>query len=1136
MIKAKSLGVTLCSRIKSLNGGCVLFSCCLGLFCLLFANSHAALAQTMDSGTIQGRVTDPTGAVIPGASVQITEVETAVTTPAATDGLGRYFVPSLRVGEYTVTVSQKGFKTVRRAGIILQVNQFAEIDFTLEVGAVAQEIQVTGAAPLIQTTDATIGQVIDSQQTTTLPLNGRSYAQLAYLTPTVVPGQGCCPTAFAPTFGTTGGFSIGGTRGEDEQFTVDGLSATNDFVGGTYIYPSIDAIEEFKIVQNSYMPELGTRAGQVLLVSKGGTNTIHGDVFEFVRNNWFDARNTFSGPEPPLRLNQFGGTIGGPIRKDKTFGFFSYEGTRQEAGTTESVVQPDAAMREGNFSELLPTTQLLAPVNYPGAGLLAGQPIPGNRIDLLNSSNPGAVNPISLNIINMTGYPLPNSPGNIYTISPTVPFDMNFFQGRLDHNVSEKDRLWGSYYLERSTTKGEPFTTLPKEVPITTNNSQQIGATWNHVFRPNLMNEVRGGFNFVAPATTNGALPSLTGVSQQDLGFPLNSYQPVLGQSGIMAGIPNFAITGYGSTGASGGSQPSLYRTVHYELVDSLNYVHGAHRLGFGFDFLRDHQDQRFDPQARGLYNFTGQYTENGFADFLLGFPTSTGREINFTGQQILESLDRENQWSGYAQDSWQIRPNLSIDFGLRYDYFRPPLELRGRVANYIPRGQDIVRVEGTGGHGGSLSDSGTSLGTQGFDLDQNCACTKQKKDFAPRLAFAWRPLGSQRTVIRAGAGIFYARVTYNEQQSIRFNPPWVFRQSFVNGSPVQLGGSGPGGTITEGFESGLQPQTYGGFATSPDLKDMTLQQWSFEVQHQISNTLMASITYVGSEMYHGDNNIPLNQANPGPGPLEPRRPFSGVISPQDDPDPPATNFLVYSWGENGATSNYNAVTFLVRKQYAQGLTFLAHFTWSKSLDNGSSVVSSNQNPYDIAADRGLSLFNEPYRFIATWIYELPFGSGKHFLSHGGRVLNTLVGGWQVTSILDLESGYAANPTVSENLSNTDGFSTLRPDRVCSGKLSNPNRNEWFNPSCFPLQTPYTWGNAGRDTIQVPGIHNLDGSIIKTFPIHEKQHIDFRAEFFNAFNFTNLGAPVTDSFSPSDGQIFSAANGRELQFALKYVF
>jgi len=741
MVIIKAFVATLCGRIHSLRSRRVVLSSWLGLFCLLFAYSNAALAQTIASGTIQGRVTDPTGAVIPGAAVEITQRETGVTTPVQTDGLGRYFVPSLRPGEYAITLTQKGFKTLHREGLILQVNQTLALDFSLEIGAVTEEVTVTGAAPLIQTADATIGQVIDNKMTTSLPLNGRSYAQLAFLTPTVVPGRAGVATAFTPTFAAKGDFSIGGSRGENNQFTVDGLSATNDYVGGTYLYPSIDALQEFKIVQNSYMPELGSRAGQVLVVSKTGTNKLHGSVYEFMRNSALDARNTFAITKLPLRLNQFGVAVGGPIIKDKTFWFFSYEGTRLRGGGTGTTMVPDSAMRRGDFSEFLPY-QLTAPVDYPGAGLQAGDPIPGNRIDNLEEANPGAINPIALNVINMAGYPLPNKSGNLYTSSLTSPLSQDYYQARIDHNISEKDRLWGSWFYEIQTTRGSPFTNLPTEWSESNDHVQQIGLTWNHIFRPNLMNELRLGYNHNIPRMNNSADPKITGLTQQDLGFPLNDFQAILGQTGIAAGIPNFSFNGYGEAGATGFGGPNVFRTRHMELGDTLNYTRGRHRMTFGVNLLRDHQDTRMNPLARGVYSFSGQYSGDSFADFLLGFPASTMREINFTGQNIFESLDRQMQYSAFAQESWQINPNLTLNLGLRYDFFGPPKEKQGRVANFIPKGDHIVRVEGPGGQGGSLSSSGTSLGTQGFDLDPDCLCRKQKRDFAPRLSLAYRPFG----------------------------------------------------------------------------------------------------------------------------------------------------------------------------------------------------------------------------------------------------------------------------------------------------------------------------------------------------------------------------------------------------------
>jgi hypothetical protein len=1103
-------------------------------------------AQTIDSGTIEGQVTDPTGAPVPGASVEILQVETGVATRVRTDDLGRFFAPSLRVGSYEILVRRDGFKTVHRTGLVLQVNQKMDVSVALEVGAVSQQVTVSGSAPLIQTTDAAVGQVTDNKQIVTLPLNGRSYAQLAYLSPTVVPVTDCCPSLFAPNFagGGTGGasFSVGGARGEDSEFTVDGFNTVQDNTGGSFIFPSVDAIQEFKIVTNSYMPDMGSRIGQVMVVSKGGTNSFHGTAFEFLRNSALDARNSFALTKSPLQQNQFGGTVGGPAIKNKLFWFFSYEGTRIRQGITNTTIVPDAAERTGDFSELLPVTQLLAPVDYPLAGLKAGDPIPGNRLDMLNAANPGAINPIALNVINLTDYPLPNAPGNFYVASPSTPTNQNYYQARVDYGLSEKDRIWGSWFWEGFDTATAAFTTNPKDRNTQNALGQLIGVHWTHMFGPTVSNDLRAGYDYLKYQAPNPSNPSFAGVDNAQLGFPDNQYQPVLGWQGPGEGIPNFAITGYGPAGGIGFGGPYLYRFVHMELGDTLNYVHGRHTTSFGARIFRFHQDQIHAEQGRGQYNFSGQYSGDAFADFLMGFPSVDVREITFIPNTYdQEFYDHAMQYGFYAQDSWQINPRITLSYGLRYDYFGPTAERLGRIANFIPRGDQIVRVEGPGGTGGSTSPSGTSLGTQGFDINPNCLCTRPTTDFGPRLGLAIR--ASDRTVVRMGAGIFRAKTVENAIQSLQFNPPWILTDSQTNSASVQNGGHGPTFNMTNGFP-GLGTQATGGYSFDPNQKDVTVQQWSFDIQRQITDTLMASVTYVGSEAYGLMENATLNETRPGPGPFQPRRPYPGIVLPQSDPFPVAPVFLSYTGGGFGADANYNALTFLVKKQFSQGLSFLAHYTWSKSIDNASAYLTSVQDPLNLSAERGLSTFNVCCRFVASGIYELPFGQGKRFLSGVSGKVNQVVGGWQASGVLGANSGSPFTPLDPFNLANTDVSSGNRSDRVCNGRLSNHNRQLWFDPSCFPLEPPYQFGNAGRDVIIGPGAFTFDFSLLKNFAVKESQQLQFRVEMFNAFNHTNLGAPFNSiGVSGSTGMIFSTQGGttssagsREIQFGLKYIF
>jgi hypothetical protein len=1109
------------------------------LFILLIC-PKPAWCQAVATGTIEGAVTDTSDAVVPAASVEITQTETNTVTRIQTDESGRYFVPNLRVGAYAVTVGKTGFKTGVRTGMVLVVGQIMEVNLTLELGSSNQKVTVTGSAPLIETTEATIGQVIENRQIVQLPLNGRSFAQLAFLSPTVVPSNSCCPSLFAPNFSVPADFSIGGSHGEDNEFLLDGFSVIQDNTGGTYLYPSVDAIEEFKIVQNSYMPELGGRIGQVMIVSKGGTNLLHGSAFEFLRNDALDARNSFALVKGPYKQNQFGATIGGPLVKDKTFWFFSYEGTRIRAGTTQTAIVPSAAMRQGDFSELLPGVQLVTPVDYPGAGLKAGDKIPGNRIDMLNSLDPRAINPIALNVINLTDYPLPNAPGNTYVANPVSPTDQNYYQVRVDQNIRERDRIWGSAFLEKYFTGTPPFTTFPLERNVTNATAGQIGLHWVHIFKPNITNDLRAGYNQDSWDSPNPSDPSFTHLTQQDLGFPMNDNQPTFGQlPHAGAGIPAFTISGYGQAGGIGFGGPELFRYAHYELGDTLNYIRGGHRMAFGGRIVRFHQDQRHLEQARGGYDFSGQYSGDGFADFLLGYPDNAVREIIFVpNRDQQEFYDRANQYGIFAQDSWQVNEKLAVDLGLRYEYFAATNEKEGRVANFLPRGGVIYRVEGPGGTGGSTSPAGTSLGTQGFNIDPNCLCTRPKRDFAPRIGFAYRPAGRDgQTVIRAAGGLFYSKTVENAFQALQFNPPWVYTDQPFNRAPVTVGGPGPSFDMTNAFIE-LGGASNSGYAFDANQKDVTVQQWSLAVERQVTTNVMASLTYVGSESYHIMANPYFNGARPGPGDFQPRRPYPGLVPPNADPYPVSPVYLSYYSGGYLAAGNYNALTGLVKKQFSGGLTLLAHFTWSKSIDSASSYLTTIQNPEDIAAERGLSTFHTPYRFVSSWIWDLPFGSGKRFLSGAHGVTQQVLGGWQSTAILSVNAGFYLTPSSAVNTANVD-TGGVRPDRVCDGRLANSNRNLWFDTSCFPLAAPFLWGTSGRDIIQGPGAFNFDFSFLKDFQVTERQRVQFRAEFFDGLNHTNLGNPNTTIGTGAAGQIFGtsgAVGARQIQFALKYIF
>ena len=631
------------------------------------------------AGSISGTVTNPSGAVISGAEITVTNTSTGLRRSSATDQAGRYYVLSLHPALYAVESKSAGFRSNVQSGVEITIGRAAVVDFKLEVGNVTETLQVTATPPLIENSNATIGEVITNEKVVALPLNGRSFAQLALLVPQVVQGGvGVGNLDIQNTsIGNQGSMSISGGRSEAAQFTYNGINVNNEFVGGTLVYPPIDSLEEFKIEQNVYSAELGGRVGQVILTEKAGSNQFHGSAYEFLRNARLDANSFFNNragnPKSPLKQNQFGASLGGPIIRNRTFGFFNWESGRIRRGTTNTITQPSIAMRSGDFSELLPGRTLKDP--------LTGSLFPNNVIPA------GRLSPIALNVIRLAGYPLPNinSQRNNYTISPSNQQNLNQYTGRLDHNFSSKDQVWGSVYWARLGLLTPRFTQATDTKQDTS--VQTWTAQYSHIFGPALINTVRAGFVF---GSQNQANRSPEGLTNAQLGFPDNENQAKA--FGVTAGIPYFSVAGYGATGADP-SSPRLFKTRKFQYGDTLNWIRGSHVWKFGGDYIRRHEDQRFNPQIRGNYAFSGTYTGNGFADFLLGLPASAQRELDLPGIDIFESLHRSSHYYAFAQDDWKVTPNLTVNLGLRYEYNAPVYEDRDRLTNFV---QIAIRLSGS--------------------------------------------------------------------------------------------------------------------------------------------------------------------------------------------------------------------------------------------------------------------------------------------------------------------------------------------------------------------------------------------------------------------------------------------------------
>ncbi len=1064
------------------------------LVCLVLASQASNAQVASGAGSISGTISDSSGANIAGAAVSVTRTSTQVTRSTVTDEAGRYYVLSLPPGDYQLQVRSSGFREAVRKGIDITIGRAAVVDIQMELGEMTERVEVVARPPLIESTNATIGEVISNEKVVALPLNGRSFAQLALLVPQVVQGGvGTGNTGIQNTsVSTQGSISISGGRSEAAQFTYNGVNVNNEFVGGTLVYPPIDSLEEFKIEQNVYSAELGGRIGQVILTGKAGTNALHGSAYEFLRNDKLDANNFFQNraglPRRPLKQNQFGASIGGPIVRNRTFGFSNWESTRVRRGTSWTGTQPTSLMRAGNFSELLPGRAIRDP--------RTGQPLPGNLIPAAR------ISPIAVNIIRLSQYPLPNinSLRNNFTVAPSSQQNVNQYVARVDHVLSDRDQLWGSYYWTR-LNQFDPRTTLVADT-LQGTSVQTAALQHTHIFGPTVINTVRLGYVLGSQDQANLSPANITNA---DLGFPNNAFQPQA--SGISAGIPIFAITGYGAAGAPNNS-PRLFKTRKFQVGDTLNWIRGAHVLKFGGDFTRRHEDQRFNPQIRGNYTFTQNYTGDGFADFLLGLPGTATRELVLPGSNIFESLHRSSHYYFFAQDDWKATPNLTVSLGLRYEYNGQLYEDRDRLTNFVQLNNQVVRIDAPNSIGLGVKD-----GQYG-----RCLCFTKKKNFGPRIGLAYRPGGSNKTVIRSGYGIFFVNVPFNRRQGIAFNFPWIERQIVTNTVPE------PVFDLANTFLPSVVTSGITGFRNDLDYYDPMIQQWNLSVQREVAPRTMLELSYVGSKSVHLDAARTFNAARPGAGAFAPRRPLA--------------NQPVITSVDHGYRASYHASTAKVRRDFSQGLTFLSHYTWSKAIDTASSQTGYINQDHNCAdCNKGLSGFNVAHRFVASAVYDLPFGKGRKYLSSSPRARQFLFGGWTVSLIQTLQSGFYTSAVTTRNTANIEA-GTLFPDIVGPFQLPKGERtaDRWFNASGFAQPAAFRFGTAGRNILEGPGLKSTDFGIHKNFAITERQRLQFRFEAFNGLNNVNFALPQNNLAAADFGTITAAGLSRELQFALKYIF
>jgi hypothetical protein len=1082
----------------------------------LVLSCQAALAQTI-TGTITGTVTDPSGAVVPNVTVKATNESTNTVNTTASNESGVYNLLFLQPGRYSISAEAQGFKTSTAGPIQLEVNQVARMDLQMQVGATSETVEVTAAAPVLQTETASTGETISSNISTAIPLRGRNFAQLTLLVPGVVTTN---PQSFESIGHNAGGGRpyVNGNREQSNNFLLDGADINESIDNLIGYQPNIDALQEVRVQTGNMGADFGNANGAVVnMTLKSGTNEFHGNVFWFLQNDELNANGFINNRSRVARgafkRNIFGGTLGGPVVRNKAFFFIDYQGAKQRTEGPSSASIAPLAWRTGDLSSVT-NRQILDP--------LTNQPFPNNIIPANRIVNPVA----KALFADQTLYPAPNNAGvgplgvtSNFIGSSASKTDNDQADAKGDIRLSDNDNLMGRFSIRRvRVTPGR--VALPVFIGTLTTAPTTGGVVnWTRIISPTLVNEARFNFNRVRitdnPTDVFGALGEN---GNQKLGIP--GGQPVSGLSAINLGGTE-GLSGIGSTGIA---SDNITNTFQYG--DNLTWQKGSHLVKMGGQAIR-YQQNRFYGGNNGIlgyFTYNGFKTGSAFADFLLDQLQSKGRGSN-TG------LWGHRQWRSalFFQDDWKVTPTFTLNLGLRWEYNQPVYEVADRQLNVDIYTGEIQRA--------------------GQNGNSRALFNPYWKQYMPRLGFAWSPdaLG-RRFVIRGGYGI----TSYMEGTGANLRLP--LNQPFFVENDFQYSVGTPG-TITTGFEGLIARDELNGIirAWNPDLRPAFIQQWNFTTEYQFSNTMSLTTGYVGQKGTHLVNPREGNQALPSTsaGDINQRRPLFGVL--------PLVTQISYT--DSSATMNYNALQVTGRKRYSYGLEFIAAYTFSKTMsDNlgyygagGGSVATQSaywQNAYDRRADYGLAFFDVKHNFNLGGVYDLPFGRNRTFGKDAHGAVDAVLGGWQLGYNWNRRSGFPI--TVTSPGRNNAGGRANRANRYRSLNIVNQTIDNWFgtDPSALPCgatgdngicaygeQVLGAFGTAGISTERAPGYSNIDMTVGKNFHFTETNYLQFRAEFFNAFNNVSFGAPNRDTSSAHFGFINAQSNTpRVIQFALKYFF
>src|SRR5437016_7183882 len=1116
---------------------------------LLFAQGSTA--------TILGVVRDTTGALVPGVSITVKHIDTGLTRTAISGESGGYNVQLLPVGAYELTTTMPGFKQDVRRGINLVVGQEAVIDLTLEVGANAEQVTVTEEAPLVNTTLSSTSGLITEQQVKDLPLNGRSFDRLLELNAGVVNNSS--------NMGGGGGFpafSVAGHRQETNRFLINGV----DWIGGNathqFMTPSgassqllgVEAVREYNVLEHTYGAEYGKRAGgQVSIVTSSGTNDWHGNVFEYHRNSALDAKNYFEATKGPFKRHQFGGTIGGPLKKDKLFVFGNYEGFQQRLAQSTRTSYPDVQSRQG----LLPcylATPSACPAGAPFAARAAYVPVPDLKLGMLPFANQFWPVPNSTEVLSAGGLPT----GTAYNYNNGVQkTGENFVMARMDYVVSAKDSLFGNYtFSDGERDQPQPDTYYTMYVPL---RNQTFGLQETHVFSPTVVSSATLGW--VRPTAASVTKPNGTGPAIPASLVYLPGGNP--GQIVIGGGATTVAPA---SVTPAPGNNPLFGGREYYSLADDLRFTKGKHNFSAGVWVQRIHENHF------GAAQFSaGGVSYTTMLSFLQDIPSQFNLIRN---PAPIGYRSTEGAW--YFQDEMKLRSNLTLRLGLRHEMIDGWNEVADRCAHYVYDKNFVISTEPLLGHS-CLTENHAKLLLQ------------------PRVGIAWEPTGTGTWAVRAGFGI-HNDLQDNLGNRTYSNPPYNARELLpvTNGMlsliPLQKNAPLPPACGTPGAPPVPACGIYGPGGLDTELRTPTSQQWSLTIERGIARDLMLSVGYVGSQSYHTPLTLDANTAYPivcqdaagcsSGGTTTGGNSCFGYLDPNgatgcgaENPAPPRRRLLVSKgtlyhppatrpnpnvgsgtqWFNQG-TANYHALDVSLTKRISRGFAFKGNYTWGKAMDLNSAVLApsaGNEPPllpspyYRKELNRGLSSYSFAHQFSGYYSYLLPFGNGQRFGSGAAGVADKLIGGWQWNGSVRVAGGFPFTPLTGSNTTGTGDPSISEVPNGnpnVKGKVILGKPDQWFDRNAFVLPLQGTFGNVSRGALRSPGLFMVDSSLLKRVRISEGLNLQFRAEAFNVLNHPNFSYPNEVLFqgaeySPSGGVITATATtSRQIQFALKLLF